>query len=148
MDKKLTHLIHQLKGKSHPDSMRFEFQQLGDEAFDEIFAHIQDDSFTTNQICNGLHILFDLISQACQNKKKPLFVLLKDCCRHPEGKVRAVAAKLLIGMVRMSESAPDLYQLDIASRKDVFDTLNYVVDNGLDGQTLEYVNGFIGSDIL
>ena len=144
MDKRLTHLLHQLKGKTYPDSMRKKFYPYAEEALVVMFASIKNGEFRDTQIKNSLNIMFDLTKEACPAKRKELFDIAVECCGHVSPEVRSSASNVVIGLTRMYENYPDLYDVGVKLREDVFPVLKKVLDMGAIGrQQMEYIEDFI-----
>jgi len=140
MDQEFIKLIEGLKEKNFPDSVRFNLVKIGEKAFEYLFDFIQSpEPRTPVQINNALIVMQDMCKQACPSKAQLLFNLTKSLLSDSNPIVRARAARVVVGLIRMHDSYPAIYAMEIGERGGVMRDLRAVMNSAIDAETATYI---------
>jgi hypothetical protein len=146
-NRKLQHLIHQLKGKSYPESLLNEFRELGMDAFNLLLDSLIRDEFEENQAANTLEVLQGFCLYVSDAEKNKVFQLALDYCGKDSIKLRDTGSSVVVGMVRMHRQYPDSYKLNDEKYSNIVECLNHAISKGLNKEREEYVNWFLQENI-
>lgn len=143
MDKKLKHMLHQLKGKTFPDSLHKELGRYGDKAFDLLLDLAKSKVSTDKEVSNALSVMHHMCGQPCTHRSQDLFELSLSLLRHSSVLVRSRAIKVVIGLIRVSTDYPEICKLDIADKKTVKASLFEAKNLGIDKETESYLDWWV-----
>lgn len=139
MDHKLKHLLHQLKGKTFPDSMRHEFGRYGDEAFDLLLFLVKNEGSTEKEVSNALIIMLSMCGQPCTTRSQELFDLSKSMLSNQSIIVRSQAVKVFLGLISISIDSPTICKLNLADKKEINNVLVHANKLGFHKEMEEYL---------
>lgn len=145
MDKKLSHLLRQLKGKTYPRDIVFEFYRQGDEAFDALLALFNSSEKNENQLAHAMLIMFDMCSKSTPNRVTDLLDLCKKCIKDSSLKVRTASAKVITSILVLNDKNPGFYPIEIGKKKDFLLLLTESRSLGLESEAESFVSKYINS---
>jgi hypothetical protein len=142
VDKKLTHMVNQLKGKTFPGELYLEFSKYGGVAFDNLYEIASKDDSTGQEKKNTLMVMLYMCKQACQDRFQDLFLLSKDLLLDKNDIVRSSAARVIIGLVRMVDNSSGVYSMSY-KRSEIIELLNTSLQQGVDKETEDYMRHYL-----
>ena len=143
MDRKLEHMIYQLKGKTFPESLLKEFARYGDKGFEALFSLVSNQEASDKEISNALYVMQSMCSQPCVSRSKELFDLSLSMLCHKSQLVRSRAVKVVIGMLRLYENYPTICDLKNPNMQQIVCLLTEAKALGIDKETESYLDWWL-----
>ncbi len=137
--KRLSHVIHQLRGKSFSKDLMVEIKMAPQSVSDALIFGIESDEFTPNQVIHTLHILFDLCSRELSGQQNKLFSLCLKCSESEDVFVASESLMLMVRMAITNKLSEAYYPLDIKLKEKAFSIFYSPKKGRFDRKAIEYM---------
>lgn len=143
MNTKLKNLIHQLKGKTYPIDLHYEFYPYAEEAYKAMRDSILNEEFTQIQTANAIQILYKFVCLAFPDNANELFNIEKKCLSFTDLSARSSVVGSLIATYSLTANSPERYIIEGVSKAEVNSIVNEAINNGLLHDVELHANNFI-----
>ncbi|WP_075186542.1 hypothetical protein [Teredinibacter haidensis] len=143
MKDELSHLVHQLKGKSHPRDLNVEFIRYGEKGFCALLDLFESSCESENQMSNALMVMFDMVCKGMPDRSSDLFRLAVSLLCDSRVGVRTAAAKVTVGMLSLLDGNPNFFDLGDVSKNILALKLKQALDLKVSKQSEPYIAGYL-----